>query len=181
MPRLIILDDCIASLPLSRQSHLIDILIYGRHLNCSAFCAIQKWSCSLSHISKSNFTQFWIFPQNYVDQKGIYECCCQNIPKKLFTKMCNDAWSEEYGFLNIDRTLPRHDGKYGCCFTKKYSLKVNDELEDESYSTTVRTGNASKEERGRETQKVRRKLRPKHQQRFEADHERRNGAPILRF
>jgi hypothetical protein len=64
--------------------------------------------------------------------------------------MCNNAWREDYGFLNIDRTLPRQEGRYGCCFTKKYSLKINENEEDESYSTITRTSEDVEKQR-RET------------------------------
>ena len=62
LPRLIIIDDCVSTLPMSRQSALMDLLVYGRHLSISAMCMIQKFSCSLSHVSKVNFTGFLLYP-----------------------------------------------------------------------------------------------------------------------
>ena len=44
MPRLILMDDVVASLPQRRQNNLIRILVYGRHLNISCNCLVQRWS-----------------------------------------------------------------------------------------------------------------------------------------
>jgi hypothetical protein len=83
LPRLLMLDDCISELPTRRQNNLIRILVYGRHLNCSCWCGIQKWSCSLSHISKSNFTNFHLFPQNRHEEESIYRQVCGDITRDM--------------------------------------------------------------------------------------------------
>ena len=62
LPRLLIIDDCISELPASRTTELINVLVYARHLNVSAWVGIQKWSCNLTGIAKCNFTSFHIFP-----------------------------------------------------------------------------------------------------------------------
>ena len=112
LPRLIIIDDCISELPASRTTELINVLVYARHLNVSAWVGIQKWSCNLTGIAKANFTSFHIFPQNKFEQENIYKCICGDISRKEFRKICKLAWSEPYAFLNVDRLLPEHNGKY---------------------------------------------------------------------
>ena len=64
LPRLLVLDDCVSDLPSARQNNLIRILVYGRHLNCSCWCGVQYWSAGLSHLSKTNFTNYHIVPAN---------------------------------------------------------------------------------------------------------------------
>ena len=61
-PRLILMDDVVATLPQRRQNNLIRILTYGRHLNISCAVLVQRWSSGLSHTSKTNFTQYFLWP-----------------------------------------------------------------------------------------------------------------------
>jgi len=43
----------------------------------------------------------------------------------MFRGLCRSAWNKPYSFLNIDRTLPECDGKYGRCFEEKYRVVLN--------------------------------------------------------
>ena len=119
-PRLIIMDDVVASLPQRRQNNLIRILVYGRHLNISTNCLVQRWSSGLSHTSKTNFTQYFVWPQNQAERLSIYKQVAGDITKDLFDRMCSRAWAKKYSFLNIDATMEEHDGKYGVNFTAKF-------------------------------------------------------------
>jgi len=125
-PRLIILDDVVSSLPQTRQNNLIKILVYGRHLNISCNCMVQRWSSGLSHTSKTNFTNYFVWPQNQSEKLSIYKQVCGDIPKELFDRMCNCCWNKRYAFMNIDATQEELDGKYGCCFENKFKVIRND-------------------------------------------------------
>ena len=125
-PRLIIMDDVVASLPQRRQNNLIKILTYGRHLNISCAVLVQRWSSGLSHTSKTNFTQYFLWPQNQSERLSIYQQIAGDIPKELFDRMCKQVWSKRYAFLNIDATQDELDGKYGLSFEKKFRVMRND-------------------------------------------------------
>jgi hypothetical protein len=146
LPRLIIMDDVVASLPSSRQNNLIRILVYGRHLNISCSCLVQRWSSGLSHTSKCNFTSFFVWPQNRSEEDSIYKQVAGDIPRDLFRRMCKHAWSSKYQFLNIDCTQDEADGKYGVSFLKKFRVIRND---GDSF-----TERDPAEEQGRETKKA---------------------------
>ena len=173
-----LLDDCISELPSRRQNNLIRILVYGRHLNCSCWCGIQKWSCSLSHVSKANFTNFHLFPQNRHEEKSIYEQVCGDISRDLFRKLCSSSWQEPYSFLNVDRTLPECTGKYGRCFMEKYRLIPNRD-ENNLWRRTA----APKDEKERRTaqEKCRGRLPWKSNCSREADRNARNDAGLSRY
>ena len=129
-PRLIIMDDVVASLPQRRQNNLIRILVYGRHLNISCNCLVQRWSSGLSHTSKTNFTQYFIWPQNQAERLSIYKQVAGDIPKELFDRISKRAWSKRFAFLNIDATQDELDGKYGVSFLNKFRVVRNS---DESF------------------------------------------------
>ena len=125
-PRLIIMDDVVATLPQRRQNNLIRILTYGRHLNISCAVLVQRWSSGLSHTSKTNFTQYFLWPQNQSERLSIYQQIAGDIPKELFYRMCKQVWSKKYAFMNIDATQDELDGKYGLSFEKKFHIQRND-------------------------------------------------------
>ena len=149
-PRLIIMDDVVATLPQRRQNNLIRILTYGRHLNISCAVLVQRWSSGLSHTSKTNFTQYFLWPQNQSERLSIYQQIAGDIPKELFDRMCKHVWSKKYAFLNIDATQDELDGKYGVSFEKKFKVVRNDA---EYYSER-----APEEEQGWTPKKGRQKL-----------------------
>ena len=126
LPRLIIMDDVVASLPQRRQNNLIRILVYGRHLNLSCNCLVQRFSSGLSHTSKCNFTNFFIWPSNRSEEDAMYKQIAGDITRELFRRMCAHAWSKKYQFLNIDCTQDEADGKYGVSFLKKFKVIRND-------------------------------------------------------
>ena len=125
-PRLILMDDVVASLPQRRQNNLIRVLTYGRHLNISCAVLVQRWSSGLSHTSKTNFTQYFLWPQNQSERLSIYQQIAGDIPKELFDRMCKQVWSRKYAFINIDATQDELDGKYGLSFEKKFRIQRND-------------------------------------------------------
>ena len=130
-PRLIIMDDVVASLPQRRQNNLIRVLVYGRHLNISCNCLVQRWSSGLSHTSKTNFTSYFVWPQNRSEEDSIYKQTAGDIPRELFRRMCKNAWLTKYAFLNIDATQDELQGKYGISFIKKFKILRN---ENDSYT-----------------------------------------------
>ena len=125
-PRLVIMDDVVASLPQRRQNNLIRVLVYGRHLNISCNCLVQRWSSGLSHTSKTNFTSYFIWPQNRSEEDSIYKQVAGDIPRELFRRMCKTAWHTKYAFLNIDATQDELAGKYGISFLKKFKILRSD-------------------------------------------------------
>ena len=125
LPRLIIMDDVVASLPARRQNNLIRILVYGRHLNISCNCLVQRWSSGLSHTSKTNFTSYFIWPQNRSEEDSIYKQIAGDIPRELFRRMCKHAWQKKYAFMNVDATQDELDGKYGISFISKFKVLRN--------------------------------------------------------
>ncbi len=124
-PRLILMDDVVATLPQRRQNNLIRILTYGRHLNISCAVLVQRWSSGLSHTSKTNFTQYFLWPQNQSERLSIYQQIAGDIPKDLFDRMCKQVWAKRYAFLNVDATQDELDGKYGLSFEKKFRVVRN--------------------------------------------------------
>ena len=131
-PRLILMDDVVASLPTRRQNNLIRILVYGRHLNISCNCMVQRWSSGLSHTSKTNFTSYFIWPQNRSEEDSIYKQIAGDIKRELFRRLCKVAWQKKYDFMNIDATQDELDGKYGVSFLSKFKIIRND---GESFTT----------------------------------------------
>ena len=131
-PRLIIMDDVVASLPQRRQNNLIRVLVYGRHLNISCNCLVQRWSSGLSHTSKTNFTNYFVWPQNRSEEDSIYKQVAGDIPRELFRRMCQFAWEKKYAFLNVDATQDELNGKYGVSFLSKFKVIRN---ESESFTT----------------------------------------------
>ena len=152
-PRLVIMDDVVASLPQRRQNNLIRVLVYGRHLNISCCCLVQRWSSGLSHTSKTNFTQYFLWGQNQAEKLSVYKQVAGDIPKELFDRMCKQAWAgSRFSFLNIDATQPEIDGKYGCCFENKFKILRNDA---ETYTTRT-----PEEEQGWSAKKASKKRHP---------------------
>ena len=78
------------------------------------------------YTSKTNFTSYFVWPQNRSEEDSIYKQVAGDIPRELFRRMCKASWSTKYAFLNIDATQDELDGKYGVSFIKKFKVIRND-------------------------------------------------------
>ena len=95
-------------------------------MNISCAVLVQRWSSGLSHTSKTNFTQYFLWPQNQSERLSIYQQIAGDIPKELFDRMCKQVWTKKFAFLNVDATQDELDGKYGLSFEKKFRVMRND-------------------------------------------------------
>lgn len=85
----------------------------GRHSNIDCFYISQDFFELPRRTIRKNSNLIILFPQNKKSLRFIHEdYSYDDMTFTEFKKLCNDIWSKDYGFLTIDKTKRKNNGKY---------------------------------------------------------------------
>jgi hypothetical protein len=114
---LMIFDD----LQLEKQSKCETYYIRGRHSNVDCFYLAQNYFKIPRQTIRENTNFICLFPQDLKNVSHIYNDHVSNdMHKDEFGILCKTAWEHPYGFVVIDPTSKKHNGKYRCGFDTFY-------------------------------------------------------------
>jgi hypothetical protein len=114
---LMIFDD----LQLEKQHKCESYYIRGRHSNVDCFYLAQNYFLLPRQTIRENANFICLFPQDQRNIGHIYnDHASTDMPKDEFKKLCKTAWEQRHGFLVIDQSSNKNNGKYRCGFDEFY-------------------------------------------------------------
>lgn len=114
---LMIFDDLI----LTKQNKCETYYIRGRHSNVDCFYLSQNYFELPRHTIRENTNFICLFPQDHRNIDNIYnDHVIIDMTKKDFRNLCKKAWEKTFGFVVIDHSSKKHDGKYRIGFDTFY-------------------------------------------------------------
>jgi len=114
---LMIFDD----LQLEKQNKCEAYYIRGRHSNVDCFYLAQNYFKLPRQTIRENANFICLFPQDLKNINHIYnDHVSTDMSKEEFRKLCKKAWQPSHGFLVIDLTSKKNNGKYRCGFDEFY-------------------------------------------------------------
>ena len=106
---LMIFDDLL----LEKQNKCESYYIRGRHSNIDCFYLSQNYFKLPRQTIRENANFICLFPQDQKNINHIYsDHVGEDMPKDEFRKLCKTAWEKSHGFVVIDLTSKKHNGKY---------------------------------------------------------------------
>lgn len=105
---LIVFDDIL----LEKQNKVESYYTRGRHNNVDCIYISQNYTKLPKNTIRENTNLFILFPQDIRTLDYFYRDHCTDIKKEKFINFCNDAWDLEHGFVTIDLTRKKNNGKY---------------------------------------------------------------------
>src|SRR5688572_30924589 len=114
---LMIFDD----LQLIKQNKCETYYIRGRHSNVDCFYLAQNYFKLPRQTIRENANFICLFQQDQKNIDHIYnDHASMDMSKEEFRKLCKTAWEQPHGFLVIDQTSNKNNGKYRCKFDEFY-------------------------------------------------------------
>lgn len=114
---LMIFDDLL----LEKQNKCESYYIRGRHSNVDCFYLSQNYFKLPRQTIRENANFICLFPQDQKNINHIYnDHVSQDMTKEEFRKLCKTAWEQPHGFVVIDLTSNKYNGKYRSGFDTFY-------------------------------------------------------------
>jgi hypothetical protein len=114
---LMIFDD----LQLEKQSKCETYYIRGRHSNVDCFYLAQNYFKLPRQTIRENSNFICLFQQDIKNINHIYnDHVSYDMPKDEFKRLCRTAWDRPYGFVVIDLSSKKNNGKYRSGFDNFY-------------------------------------------------------------
>ena len=114
---LMIFDDLL----LEKQNKCESYYIRGRHSNVDCFYLSQNYFKLPRQTIRENANFICLFPQDLKNINHIYnDHVSQDMSKEEFRNLCKTAWEKPHGFVVIDLTSKKHNGKYRSGFDTFY-------------------------------------------------------------
>ena len=114
---LMIFDDLL----LEKQNKCESYYIRGRHSNVDCFYLSQNYFKLPRQTIRENANFYCIFPQDLKNLNHIYsDHVSQDMTKDEFKKLCKKAWEKPHGFIIIDLSSKKYNGKYRSGFDTFY-------------------------------------------------------------
>jgi len=106
---LMIFDDLL----LEKQNKCEIYYTRGRHGNVDCFYLAQNYFKLPRQTIRGNTNFICLFPQDWKNINHIYsDHVSTDMPIEEFKKLCKTAWEQPYGFVVIDLTSKKYNGKY---------------------------------------------------------------------
>lgn len=116
---LIIFDDVIGE----KQRVCEDYYTRGRHSNIDCFYISQNFFKLPRQTIRENSNLIILFYQDKRSLRFIHEdYAWDDMGFKDFRKLCNNVWGKDYGFLTIDLSKKKNEGKYKNKLTPLYFI-----------------------------------------------------------
>ena len=114
---LMIFDDLL----LEKQNKCEAYYVRGRHSNVDCFYLAQNYFKLPRQTIRENTNFLCLFPQDLKNINHIYnDHASSDMSKDEFRDLCKKAWEEPHGFVVIDLTSKKNDGKYRSGFDTFY-------------------------------------------------------------
>ena len=108
--KLMIFDDLL----LEKQNTCELYYVRGRHSNVDCYYVDQNYSKLPRQTIRENTNFICMFPQDLKNLNHIFvDHVGSDMTKEEFRKLCKTAWEKQHGFVIIDLSKKKHDGKYG--------------------------------------------------------------------
>jgi len=100
---------------LEKQNKCKSYYVRGRHSNVDCFYLSQNYFKLPRQTIRENANFLCLFPQDLKNISHIYnDHASSDMTKEEFRELCKQAWSVPYGFVVIDLSSSKDDGKYRC-------------------------------------------------------------------
>ncbi len=107
-----------------KQKVMADYFTRGRHNNVNVFYLCQSIHQLKKHGIRQNANIFILFHQDDKTLKYFYETHISgDMPLKEFKSICDQAWSEEHGYIVINLGIEPYCGRYMLNYNKLYIPK----------------------------------------------------------
>ena len=114
---LMIFDDLL----LEKQNKCESYYVRGRHSNVDCFYLAQNYFKLPRQTIRENTNFICLFPQDLKNINHIYnDHASSDMPKDEFRGLCKKAWEKPHGFVVIDLTNNKNNGKYRSGFDTFY-------------------------------------------------------------
>lgn len=96
-----------------KQDNIRSYFCMGRHKNIDSFYLCQTYTRIPKHLIRDNCNFLCIFKQDNKNLRNIYnDNVSSDLTFQKFYDACVKCWSEDYGFLVIDKCSPLQNGRY---------------------------------------------------------------------
>ena len=98
---------------LEKQTTCESYYVRGRHSNVDCFYLAQNYFRLPRQIIRGNANFICLFPQDLKNLNHIFDDHVGiDTTKEEFRQLCKTAWEKPHGFVIIDLSSKKHDGKY---------------------------------------------------------------------
>lgn len=103
-----------------KQNNIREYFCMCRHKNVDCFYLTQSYAHVPKHLIRENANLLILFRQDYMNLKHIFNDFSVSVDMTfdIFKKICQQCWSEKYGFLVIDTERTAENGRYRMQFDK---------------------------------------------------------------
>ena len=106
---LMVFDDLL----LEKQNICESYYVRGRHSNVDCFYLVQNYFKLPRQTISENAYFICLFPQDLKNLNHIFDDhVASDMTKEEFRQLCKTAWEQQHGFVIIDFSSKKHDGKY---------------------------------------------------------------------
>jgi len=106
---------------LEKQNKCETYYLRGRHSNIDCFYLSQNYFKLPRQTIRENANFICLFPQDQKNINHIYnDHVSSDMTKEQFRELCKAAWDRPYGFVVIDLSSGKDNGKYRCGFDHFY-------------------------------------------------------------
>ena len=98
---------------LEKQNTCESYYVRGRHSNVDCFYIAQNYFKLPRQTIRENINFICLFPQDLKNLNHIFDDHAgSDMTKEEFRQLCKTAWEIQHGFVIIDLSSKKHDGKY---------------------------------------------------------------------
>ena len=106
---------------LEKQNPCESCYVRGRHSNVDCFCLAQNYFKLPRQTIRENENLICLFPQDLKTRKHIFDDhVASDMTKEQFRQSCKTAREKQHGFVIIDLSSKKHNGKYRSGFDEFY-------------------------------------------------------------
>ena len=106
---LLVFDDLLLEKQITCESYYVR----GRHSNVDYFYLAQNYFKLQRQTIRKNTNFICLFPQDLKNLNHILDDPVESdMTKEEFRQLCKTAWEKQHGFVIIDHSSKKHDGKY---------------------------------------------------------------------
>ena len=114
---LMVFDDLLLEKQITCESYYVR----KRHCNVDCFYLAQNYFKLPRQTIRENANFICLFPQDLKNHKHIFnDHVGRDMTKEEFRQLCNTACGKQHGFVIIDLSSKKHDGKYRCGLDEFY-------------------------------------------------------------
>ena len=98
---------------LKKQNRRLSYYVRGRHSNVDCFYFAQNYLKLSRQTIRENANFICLLPQDLENLNHIFkDHVGSDMTKEEFKQLCKAAWEKQYGFVIIDLSSKKHNGKY---------------------------------------------------------------------